>query len=121
MRAGGPRVESLDSVQYGLHYGVVCQNKDPDNLNRIKVRLPWLDGGDTDQSHWAQLLTPMEGKEWGWYTLPDIEDVVCVVFMHGNVNNPIILGGIWSKEDKPPEWNEDGKNNSRLPQPGRPP
>jgi hypothetical protein len=46
MRPGGPRIASLDNVQYGLHYGVVCQNNDPDNLDRIKVRLPWLDGGD---------------------------------------------------------------------------
>ena len=43
MRTGGPRQDSLDLTQYGLHYGVVCQNKDPENLDRIKVRLPWLD------------------------------------------------------------------------------
>jgi len=27
VRAGGPRIEFLDNVQYGLHYAVVCQNK----------------------------------------------------------------------------------------------
>lgn len=113
MRAGGPRVDTLDHVQYGLHYGVVTQNKDPDNLNRIKVRLPWLDQGDTDQSHWAQLLSPMEGNKFGWYTLPDIEDVVVVVFVAGDVSQPVIIGGVWSKPDFSPEPNEDGKNNFR--------
>jgi uncharacterized protein involved in type VI secretion and phage assembly len=97
----------------GIVYGVVTQNKDPDRLNRIKVRFPWLDNGDEQQAHWAQLLTPMEGKEFGWYTLPDVDDVVCVVFMHGDINHPIIVGGIWSKVDRPPEPNEDGKNNFR--------
>jgi uncharacterized protein involved in type VI secretion and phage assembly len=113
MRAGGPRLDSLDNVQYGLHYGVVTQNKDPDNLDRVKVKFPWLDGGDTDQSHWAQLLTPMEGKKFGWYTLPDIDDVVAVMFVGGDIAQPVIVGGVWSKPDFPPEPNEDGKNNFR--------
>jgi uncharacterized protein involved in type VI secretion and phage assembly len=113
MRAGGPRLESMDAVQYGLHYGIVCQNKDPDNLDRIKVRFPWLDSGDTDQSHWAQLLTPMEGKKFGWYTLPDIDDVVVVAFIAGDISQPVIVGGVWSTPDNSPEPNEDGKNNFR--------
>ena len=113
MRSGGPRRESLDYVQYGLHYAIVCQNKDPDNLDRIKVRLPFLDHGDTDQTAWAQLLTPMEGKNFGWYTLPDIDDAVIVMFIAGDISMPIIIGGIWSTPDFSPETNEDGKNNFR--------
>jgi uncharacterized protein involved in type VI secretion and phage assembly len=113
MRAGGPRIDSLDNVQYGLHYGIVCQNKDPDNKNRVKVRLPWLDGGETEQTAWAQLVTPMEGNKFGWYTLPDIDDVVVVMFIAGDFNQPIILGGVWSKADTSPEPNEDGANNFR--------
>lgn len=114
MRGGGPRVDSLDNVQYGLHYAVVCQNKDDDQkLDRIKVRLPWLDRGDTDQTHWAQLLTPMEGKQWGWYTVPDVDDVVVVMFIGGDISQPVIVGGVWSKPDFSPEPNEDGKNNFR--------
>jgi uncharacterized protein involved in type VI secretion and phage assembly len=103
----------MDAVQYGLHYGIVCQNKDPDNLNRIKVRFPWLDSGDTDQSHWAQLLTPMEGDKFGWYTLPDIDDAVVVVFIAGDMSQPVVVGGVWSTPDFSPETNEDGKNNFR--------
>ena len=113
MRAGGPRQDSADNTQFGLHYGIVSQNKDPDNLNRIKIRLPWLDGGDTDQMHWAQLLTPLEGDKFGWYTLPDIDDVVVVAFIGGDITQPVILGGVWSKPDSSPETNEDGKNNFR--------
>jgi len=113
MRTGGPRIESLDNTQYGLHYAIVCQNKDPEKLERIKVRLPWLDGGDSDQTHWAQLSTPMEGKKFGWYTLPDIDDVVLVMFVAGDVSQPVIVGGVWSKPDFSPEPNEDGKNNFR--------
>jgi uncharacterized protein involved in type VI secretion and phage assembly len=113
MRAGGPKLDSLDHLQFGLHYGIVCQNQDPDKLERIKVRLPWLDNSDTDQTHWAQLLTPMEGDKFGWYTLPDIDDVVVVMFIGGDTTQPVIVGGVWSKPDFSPEPNEDGKNNFR--------
>ena len=113
MRGGGQRQDSLDNVRYDAYYGIVTQNKDPDNLNRIKVRLPWLDQGETDQTHWAQLMTPMEGDKFGWYTLPDIDDVVIVMFIDGDSAQPIIVGGIWSKVDNSPEPNEDGKNNFR--------
>lgn len=113
MRAGGPRLDSLDHLQLGLHYGIVCQNQDPENLDRIKVRLPWLDQGDVDQTHWAQLVTPMEGKQFGWYTLPDVDDVVVVMFVAGDTSQPVVLGGVWSKPDHAPEPNEDGKNNFR--------
>ena len=113
MRAGGPRLDSLDLTQYGLHYGVVCQNNDPDKLDRVKVRLPWLDRGDTDQTYWAQLLTPMEGDKFGWYSLPDVDDVVVVAFIAGDSSQPVIVGGVWSTPDYSPETNEDGKNNFR--------
>jgi len=113
VRAGGPKQDSLDATRYGLHYGVVVQNKDPDGLSRIKVRLPWLDHGDTDQTHWAQLQTPMEGDKFGWYTLPDVEDAVVVMFVAGDSAQPVVLGGVWSKPDNSPEPNEDGKNNFR--------
>ena len=103
----------MDALQFGLHYAIVCQNKDPDNLDRIKVRLPWLDAGDTDQTHWAQLLTPMEGKKFGWFVLPDIDDVVIVMFIGGDSSQPVIVGGVWSKPDFSPEPNEDGANNFR--------
>jgi uncharacterized protein involved in type VI secretion and phage assembly len=113
VRGGGPRQDSLPAVHYGLHYGIVCQNQDPEKLGRIKVRLPWLDGGDTDQTHWAQLVTPMEGDKFGWYTLPDVDDTVVVMFVAGDFSQPVILGGTWSKPDASPEPNEDGKNNFR--------
>lgn len=114
MRPGGPRRESLDLTQYGLQYGIVVQNQDSEQkLDRIKVRLPWLDNGDVDQTHWAQLLTPMEGNKFGWYTLPDVGDVVVVMFIAGDISQPVIVGGVWSKPDFSPEPNEDGKNNFR--------
>jgi len=113
MRAGGPRVGTSDMTLYGVYYGVVTQNKDDESKARIKIRLPWLDHGDTDQTHWAVLAAPMSGAKMGWYTLPDVGDVVAVMFINGDVNSPVVLGGVWSKTDKPPEEGGDGKNDFR--------
>lgn len=113
MRTGGPKRASLDQVHFGLYYGIVTANVDPEHLDRVKVRFPWLDGGDRDESYWAQLVTPMEGNRFGWYVLPDIDDVVVVMFIAGDFSQPIILGGVWSTKDFSPEPNEDGANNFR--------
>lgn len=102
-----------DAALGGVGYGVVTQNQDPEGLGRLRVRLPWLDAGDQEQAHWASWSVPMEGKEFGWYALPDVGDVVCVAFLAGDVRHPVVLGGVWSKADGPPEASVDGKNNFR--------
>ncbi|MEZ4368340.1 MAG: phage baseplate assembly protein V [Kofleriaceae bacterium] len=102
-----------DAALGGLAYGVVTQNQDPEGLGRIKVSLPWLDAGDRDQAHWASWAVPMEGPKFGWYAMPDVGDVVALAFVDGDVRHPVVLGGVWSKADAPPEVSEDGKNNFR--------
>ena len=114
MSSGGPRTATGDMTLYGVYYAVVTQNKDEEKgIARIKVRLPWLDNGDKDQTFWAQLATPMSGDKFGWYTLPDIGDVVAVMFLAGDISQPIVLGGIWSKTDTPVEDNANGKDDFR--------
>jgi phage baseplate assembly protein gpV len=56
----------------------------------------------------------MIGDKFGTWTLPEKEDVVAVVFLAGDINHPIVIGGVWSSKDTPPEVNEDGKNDFRL-------
>jgi uncharacterized protein involved in type VI secretion and phage assembly len=97
---------------YGVVVGMVTNNQDPDKLGRVKVRFPWL--GDSDESAWARLATPMAGNQRGLYFLPEVDDEVLVVFEHGDLRFPYILGGLWGGKDKPPIDNSDGKNNIRL-------
>jgi len=97
---------------YGLTVGIVTNNQDPDNLGRVKVRFPWL--SDTEESHWARVLTPMAGKERGLYFLPEVEDEVLVAFEHGMMEFPYVLGALWNGKDTPPATNDDGKNNLRV-------
>lgn len=96
---------------YGIVVGVVTNNKDPEKLGRVKVKFPWL--SDQDESHWARVATPMAGKERGLYFLPEVDDEVLVAFDHGIVEMPYVIGALWNGKDKPPEANDDGKNDIR--------
>ncbi len=97
---------------YGITVGIVTNNKDEEGMGRVKVKFPWL--FDKDESYWARVLTPMAGKERGFYFLPEIDDEVLVAFAHGDISSPYILGALWNGQDKPPELNSDGKNNLRM-------
>jgi len=97
---------------YGVTIAEVTNNKDEAKLGRVKVKFPWL--SDTDESFWARVLTPMAGGDRGMYFLPEVGDEVLVAFEHGNIEFPYILGALWNGKDKPPETNEDGKNNKRT-------
>jgi uncharacterized protein involved in type VI secretion and phage assembly len=96
----------------GVSIGIVTNNKDPDGLGRVKVKFPWL--SDSDESHWARVLTPMAGSDRGIYFLPEVNDEVLVAFEQGDMAFPYILGCLWNGKDKPPVKNDNGKNNQRV-------
>ena len=85
----------------GVVIGIVTNNKDPEGLSRIKVRFPTL--SDTDESWWARVAAIGAGATRGLSVLFEVNDEVLVAFEHGDVRRPIILGGLWSKKNKPSE------------------
>jgi uncharacterized protein involved in type VI secretion and phage assembly len=95
----------------GVVVGVVTNTQDPDGLGRVKVKFPWL--SDSEESFWARVATPMAGKARGFYFLPEVDDEVLMAFEHGDARFPYVLGALWNGQDKPPETNDDGKNNVR--------
>lgn len=97
---------------YGVVIGIVTNNQDPEKLARVKVKFPWL--SNEDESYWARIAAPMAGKDRGTFFLPEVDDEVLVVFEHGNLQFPYILGALWNGKDTPPVTNEDGKNNVRV-------
>lgn len=97
---------------YGVVVGIVTNNKDPDDLHRVKVRFPWL--SNDVESHWARVAAPMAGKNRGAYFLPEVDDEVLVAFEHGQVDHPYVVGSLWNGKDNAPESNADGENNHRT-------
>jgi uncharacterized protein involved in type VI secretion and phage assembly len=96
----------------GMFVGIITNNKDPDGLGRVKIKFPAREG--EGESYWARIATLMAGKERGTFFLPEVNDEVLVAFEQNNINHPYVLGCLWNGKEKPPEKNEDGKNNIRT-------
>lgn len=104
--------DDAHSLFHGVAIAIVTNNQDPDGLGRVKVKLPWM--SDEVESNWARVVSPMAGKERGFYCLPEVDDEVLIAFEHGAPEAIYVLGALWNGKDRPPESNADGKNNLRT-------
>jgi uncharacterized protein involved in type VI secretion and phage assembly len=100
------------SKVYEALIGVVTDNKDPSKLGRVKIKVPIL--SDQDSTFWAPVVMSGAGKNRGWFFIPEPDDEVLVVFEHGDLNRPLIIGSLWNGKDTPPSDNKNGKNESRM-------
>jgi uncharacterized protein involved in type VI secretion and phage assembly len=100
------------SVTNPIAVGIVVNNQDPENLCRVKVRIPARE--DFDHCLWAQLCTPMAGNDRGMVMIPEVGDEVLLAFEHDDHRSAYVLGGLWNRADGPPLANADGRNDGRL-------
>jgi len=104
--------EEQEGKIFGVVPAIVTNNKDEEGLARIKVKFPWL--SESDESYWARIATLMAGAERGSFFLPEVDDEVLVAFENGDINKPYMIGMLWNGKDKPPDTNENGKNDLRF-------
>src|SRR5262245_16019738 len=102
----------LPGLVNGVATGVVTNLADPDDLGRVKVKLPWI--GDEQESWWVRLASPMAGPSRGFLCLPEIDDEVLIAFEHGDVNRPYILGCLWNGQDAPTKKNSEAVANGKV-------
>ena len=85
----------------GLFTGVVTNNQDPDKAGRVKLKFPQI--AQDAESNWAPVSGAGAGNQRGVWILPEVNDEVLVGFLHGDINYPVVLGGLWNGKDKPPD------------------
>ncbi|WP_337099674.1 phage baseplate assembly protein V [Paenibacillus sp. YIM B09110] len=101
---------SMPSEQLsGVLNAIVSDNNDPEKLGRVKVRFPLREG--QLQTDWIRIATLMGGKEMGTLFIPEVNDEVLVAFLMGRLDQPIVIGTLWSKKAAPPAGKE--KNDVR--------
>ena len=94
--------------------GLVTNNRDPDNLARVRVKYPTLD--EKSESAWARIVSVGAGpKGGGQLMLPQPDDEVLVGFENGNPDRPYVIGALWNGKDKPNQelWQPPGGKQAR--------
>ncbi|UHA76283.1 phage baseplate assembly protein V [Paenibacillus sp. 481] len=88
---------------------IVTNNKDPENLGRVKLKLPLRES--ENETDWTRIATLMAGSDRGSYFVPEVGDEVLVAFHLGEIRQPYVIGMLWSSTQPAPKANED--NNLR--------
>ena len=85
---------------YGIYQAIVTNINDPEKRGRIKVQCPSVLGVRTE-SAWCDPCVPVAYDDGGDFCLPQLREAVWVMFISGDVNKPVYLGGWWSKNKTP--------------------
>ena len=84
---------------YGKFRGVVSDNGDPNNLGRIRAKVPDVYGDE--ESGWAIPSVPYAGKSVGLFLIPPTNALVWIEFEHGDPDYPIWSGCFWADGEVP--------------------
>ncbi|MGY4644139.1 VgrG-related protein [Cellulomonas sp. URHB0016] len=101
--------------QHGVMSAIVTDAKDPENLGRVKIKLPMY--SDTYESGWARVVQLGAGAKRGTGVIPEVGDEVLVAFENGETDRPYVLGGLYNGKDKPEPGQvggTDGKIEKRV-------
>ncbi len=73
--------------------GVITDNKDPDNLGRVQVRLLWQEQGQS--TPWLRVLSLHSGgTNRGLFFIPEVGDYVIVGFTQNDPDRPFVMGSV---------------------------
>jgi uncharacterized protein involved in type VI secretion and phage assembly len=97
---------------YGVVSGIVDDNEDPAHEGRVKLRFPWYD--DTTVSDWCRVTQPYAGNGYGAVFIPEKNDEVLVAFVHGEMAEPVVIGGLYNGDDKPPAYKQKTLQDKKL-------
>jgi uncharacterized protein involved in type VI secretion and phage assembly len=85
---------------YGKYRGIVTDNKDPDKLGCLRVKVQDVLGDQ--ESGWARPALPYAGDGVGLYLIPPVDAFVWVEFEHGDPDYPIWTGCFWLSQSTVP-------------------
>jgi type VI secretion system secreted protein VgrG len=97
-------VEVLPAIQIDVpiaepQIGTVKDNKDPDNMGRIRVQMLWQKG--SEMTDWIRVMTPDAGsgkgggKNRGLLVVPEPDDQVLICFRYNDPDRPFVMGSLF--------------------------
>lgn len=114
-------IDKVDHTYYGKYRGIVVDNKDPENLGRLKLKVPAVLGKDV-VTGWAMPCLPYGGAVGeGFLFIPGVEAGVWVEFEAGDLEYPIWVGTYWAKpggeSELPKPNNSEGEEEDSVQDP----
>lgn len=98
---------------YGKYRGFVVDNRDPQQLARLRVRVPSVLGSQT--TGWALPCLPFGGlPNQGLLLVPEVDAQVWVEFEEGNPDHPIWTGVFWQQTGDLPEEGDLPEPTTRV-------
>jgi len=92
-------VERIGTSYFGKYRGIVTDVDDPDNLCRIRAKVPGVLGEHA--CGWAMPAAPFAGDGHGMVMLPKVDSGVWIEFEAGRLDNPIWSGAWWADGQRP--------------------
>ena len=92
------KTETGDNRIWGVVLGLVVKNYDKDHPGKICVSIPMRDK-DANELKWAKMVQMSSGSKWGTYFLPEVGDQVMLVFDHGIIDKPYVIGCVPKDND----------------------
>lgn len=78
---------------------IVKDNKDPDNMGRVRVQMLWQKG--SEMTDWIRVMTPDAGggkggaKNRGFVAVPEAGDQVLICFQYNDADKPFVMGSLF--------------------------
>jgi uncharacterized protein involved in type VI secretion and phage assembly len=107
-----PRARSTDRRYYGVVEALVVDVIDPDKEGKVKIQFPWFD--EDMVTEYCRVRQLYAGKGYGTFFIPEVGDEVLVAFVHGDMRMPVILGGLYNGQDKPPSDRQKDKDQKLI-------
>lgn len=105
-------IDKVDHKYFGKYRGIVVDNNDPENLGRLRVKVPSVLGNEV-VTGWAMPCVPYGGaSDQGLFAIPEVDAGVWVEFEAGDLEYPIWVGTFWSKPGGTSELPEPANTQS---------
>lgn len=111
-RAFVPRAETCDKRFFGVAEALVVDVIDPEKEGRVKLQFPWFD--EDMVTEFGRVCQVYAGNGYGSFFVPEVGDEVLVAFVHGDMRLPVVLGGLYNGQDKPPSDRQQDKDQKMV-------
>jgi uncharacterized protein involved in type VI secretion and phage assembly len=95
----GSAAHQSDQYYYGVMQAVVVDNVDPLGEGRVRLTYPWLN--QSMETEWCRVCQFYAGNGYGAFFVPEVNDEVLVACVHGDLNEPVVIGALYNGKDKP--------------------